>query len=414
VDRTVIMTPMSPPSKWPAPDSAPSVTSPPSFPPPDGSIAVGSASSADPGDSSSKSPRSRWVLAVCAIGVVALVASTAGVFLGNHITDWMNEPPSRSSDEAINVAAPRDAIERRIDIGAVVDHVAPTIVTISADMDGGQSLGTGVIITTDGEILTNAHVVNGASSIRVRVAGETEPREVNLLAMDVGNDLALLRMEGDGFEAATFADPDSVRLGDEVIAIGFALGLDGDPSVTLGIVSALDRTIGTDGAFLDGLIQTDAAISSGNSGGALVNAAGEVVGINTAVARGSSTTAATNVGFAISVREALPVIDALRAQANGTERAEAYLGVGLADRTDGGQGAIVTSVDEGTPAADAGVQIDDLVVAVDGATIDGSTGLIAAIRDLEPGTSIELTIVRDGEEQNFDITLTVRPSDIPD
>ena len=185
--------------------------------------------------------------------------------------------------------------------------------------------------------------------------------------MDTGNDLALLRMDGDGFQPATFADPDSVHLGDDVIAIGFALGLDGDPSVTLGIVSALDRTIGTDGAFLDGLIQTDAAISSGNSGGALVNAAGEVVGINTAVARSSDTTAATNVGFAISVKEALPVIEALRKQAEGTERPEAFLGVGLADRTDGGQGAIVTSVDAGTPAAEAGIEKDDLVVAVDGA-----------------------------------------------
>ena len=150
-----------------------SVTSPPSFPPPDASV-VPRIASAEP-TAASKPPRSRWVLAVCAIGVVALVASTRGVFLGNRVTDWMNEPPSRSSDEAINVAAPRDAIERRIDIGAVADHVAPTIVTISADMDGGQSLGTGVIITTDGEILTNAHVVNGASSIRVRLAGETEP-----------------------------------------------------------------------------------------------------------------------------------------------------------------------------------------------------------------------------------------------
>ena len=232
--------------------------------------------------------------------------------------------------------------------------------------------------------------------------------------MDVGNDLALLRMEGDGFEAATFADPESVRLGDEVVAIGFALGLDGDPSITLGIVSALDRTIGTDGTYLDGLIQTDAAISSGNSGGALVNAAGEVVGINTAVARGSSTTAATNVGFAISVGEALPVIDALRAQADGTERSEAFLGVGLANRTDGGQGAVITNVDTGTPAADAGVEVGDLVVAVDGATIDGSTGLIASIRDLEPGDAIELTIVRDDVKQTLDVTLTERPVDTAD
>ncbi len=343
------------------------------------------------------------------VACVALVAGALGAVLGNGISDWMDEPPTRASNAALDVAAPRDPSERRVDVGGVVDHVAPSMVTISTDVEGGHALGTGVIISADGEILTNAHVVNGATSIRVRLAGETEPREANLLAEDIGNDLALLRMAGDGYQPATFADPDSVHLGDDVIAIGFALGLDGDPSVTLGIVSALDRTIGTDGAFLDGLIQTDAAISSGNSGGALVNAAGEVVGINTAVARSSETTAATNVGFAISVKEALPIIEALRKEAEGTERVEAYLGVGLADRTDGGQGAVVTSVDEGTPAAEAGIQTDDLVVAVDGAAIDGSTGLIAAIRDLEPGDPTQITIVRDGEQQTFDITLTARP-----
>ena len=103
---------------------------------------------------------------------------------------------------------------------------------------------------------------------------------MTVLAEDRGNDLALLRMAGDGFEAATFADPESVRLGDDVMAIGFALGLDGEPSVTLGIVSALNRSVAQGDVFLDGLIQTDAAISSVNSGGPLVNAAGEVVGIN--------------------------------------------------------------------------------------------------------------------------------------
>ncbi len=345
------------------------------------------------------------------VGIVAWVAGLTGALVGGQVSNWLDSPPKSASDEPINVSDPSGVIETRLDVGKVIDHIAPSVVTISADMDGGQSVGTGVIVSSDGEILTNGHVVNGATQIRVRLAGETEPREARLLATDPGNDLALLRMSGDGFDAAVFADPDSIRLGDEVVAIGFALGLDGDPSVTLGIISALDRTIGTEGAFLDGLIQTDAAISSGNSGGPLVNARGEVVGINTAVARDTATSAATNIGFAISVKEALPVIEELRAQSGGDPRAEGYLGVELDDRRDGGQGAVVTSVQDGTPAAAAGVESGDLVVAADGAAIDGATGLIAAIRDLQPGDSTTITVMRDGTRIDLTVTLTVRPED---
>ncbi len=296
----------------------------------------------------------RAVLLVAVVAAVAWVAGLTGALLGSQVSDWLDSPPRSASDEPINVSDSSGPIDGRLDVGQVIDHIAASVVTISADIDGGQSVGTGVIVSSDGEIVTNGHVVNGATDIRVRLAGETEPREARLLAVDPGNDLALLRMSGDGFDAAVFADPDSVRLGDEVVAIGFALGLDGDPSVTLGIVSALDRTIGTDGAFLDGLIQTDAAISSGNSGGPLVNARGEVVGINTAVARDTATSAATNIGFAIGVNEALPVIEQLRAQSGGDLRAEGYLGVELDDRRDGGQGAIITSVQDGTPAVGRG------------------------------------------------------------
>jgi S1-C subfamily serine protease len=351
----------------------------------------------------------RRLMLVLLVGVVAWVAGMSGVLVGGQVTEWLNRPPTRPSDRPIDVASPRDPIEARIDVAAVAAYVAPSVVTISADVDLGTATGTGVIVTSDGEILTNAHVVEDASAIRVRLSGETEPREVSLLAIDPANDLALLRMDGDGFQAATFADPGSVRLGDDVVAIGFALGLDGDPSVTLGIVSALDRTIAQDDVFLDGLIQTDAAISSGNSGGPLVNAAGEVVGINTAVARDSLVIAATNVSFAISVGEALPVIQVLRDQANGVERGQGFLGVGLENRRDGGQGAIVTDVQEGTPAAEIGVAPDDLIVAVDGAPTDGTTGLIAAIRDQQPGDSVTLTIIRDGEELLLSVTLTSRP-----
>ncbi len=361
-------------------------------------------------------PRKRrgWFV-VAAIGVVAWAAGLTGALVGNQLSDWIDSPPKSASDEPINVSDPRGPIDARLNVAQVIDHMAASVVTISADVENsrgsGQSVGTGVIISSDGEILTNAHVVDGATKIRVRLAGETEPREASLLAADPGNDLALLRMNGDGFDAATFADPDSVHLGDEVVAIGFALGLDGDPSVTLGIVSALNRTIGTDGAFLDGLIQTDAAISSGNSGGPLVNAAGEVVGINTAVARDTATSAATNVGFAISSREAIPVIEALRQQSAGNLRTEGYLGVELDERRDGGQGAVVSLVQDGTPAADAGIEAGDLVVAADGTAIDGATGLIAAIRDLGPGDSTTLTILRDGKPLDITVTLIERPAD---
>lgn len=386
------MSPLPPPAPGSDPFASPPVVTPP---PVDGHR--------------SRRRTRRGFVYVAVVGVVAWLAGLTGALLGSQLSDWLDEPPTRASDEPLNVAEPRDLSAGRVDVGDVIDYIAPSVVTISADVGGGQSLGTGVIISSDGEILTNAHVVEGASEIRVRLAGETEPREVNLLAADRGNDLALLRMDGQGFAAATFADPGSVQLGDEVVAIGFALGLDGDPSVTLGIVSALDRTIGTEGAFLDGLIQTDAAISSGNSGGPLVNAAGDVVGINTAVARDTAVSAATNVSFAISAEEALPVIRMLREQAGGAERDEAYLGVELEDRRDGGQGAVVVAVQDDTPASAAGLEAGDLVVAVDGSATDGSTGLIAAIRDLQPGDSATITVLRDGDELSFDVVLTERP-----
>ncbi len=379
-------------------------------PAPGASPGIPAAASRHAGDRKRRS----WAVVV-AVGVVAWTAALAGALVGNQLSDWIDSPPKSASDEPINVSDPTGPIQGRLDVAEVIDHMAASVVTISADVDNqfgqGQSTGTGVIVSSAGEILTNAHVVDGATEIRVRLAGETEPREARLLASDPGNDLALLRMSGDDFDAAVFADPGSVRIGDEVVAIGFALGLDGDPSVTLGIVSALDRTIGTEGAFLDGLIQTDAAISSGNSGGPLVNARGEVVGINTAVARDTATSAATNVGFAISAREALPVIDALRAQSDGTPRTEGYLGVELAERRDGGQGAVITVVQDDTPAAEAGIEVDDLVVAADGAAIDGRSGLIAAIRDLGPGDSTTLTILRHGEPIEVTVTLVERPAD---
>ena len=229
-------------------------------------------------------------------------------------------------------------------------------------------------MTADGEIVTNAHVVGDAETVHVRLNGESEPRDAAVIAVDSSRDLALLRVDAGGLSPAVFAAPDDVRLGDEVLAIGYALDLDGDPTVTLGIVSSLDRTLATETGSLKGLIQTDAAVSSGNSGGPLVNAVGDVAGLITLASSSGLGTTANGLGFAISTAELLPTLDRLRAQANGETAETGYLGVQLARRTDGGSGALVTEVVAGSAAAKAGIKEGDVVVAVDGEPITRSGG----------------------------------------
>ena len=307
--------------------------------------------------------------AVALFGVLALGAAAIGGW-------WVGREDANGSPTIVVPSVPATTINQlqasgsgstktaqtsagAIDVAAVAETVAPSVVTVSATVGNGQvageAVGTGVIISPEGEILTNAHVVAGAQDVRVRLAGNTEPIAATVVAVDSGNDLALLRIDIDAdLPAVTVADPATIRIGDPVVAIGFALDLDGDPSVTLGIVSALDRTLTiSDTESLDGLIQTDAAISSGNSGGPLVNAAGQLVGINTAVAESDIEVAATNVGFAIGAAEINEVLPLLR---EGGQRVPGFLGVRLAERDDGGLGAVVVEVTPDSPAADAGLQ----------------------------------------------------------
>lgn len=352
------------------------------------------------------------VVAVSAI--FGLFGGLIGAFVAQDINigDFGDDNSITQITSAPVVIAEADSEVGETLIAKVAERLANSVVTISTiiadDAGGGRGVGTGVVLTSNGEILTNAHVVEDASEVVVRFAGETEPRVAKVLASDAGNDLALLKVDATGLVAATFAKPGSVKIGDTVVAIGYALALDGGPTVTSGIVSALKRTIETDSGALNSLIQTDAAISSGNSGGPLVNLKGEVVGINTAVARGNSESAANNIGFSISVDEVLIVINQLREQANGVVRDDGFLGVGLAARQDGGQGAIITNVQPDSPADKAGILVDDVVLAVDGEPIDGQAGLVAAIRDAVPGQIVKIEIFRDGKRLSFDATLIAR------
>ena len=353
------------------------------------------------------------------IVIVALLVGFAGGIGGAVVADQLNigSSSTKASNSPVQMSEV-DSSDPSIGdtvIAQVANVLADSVVTISSVIDdgaqSGEATGTGVVLTADGEILTNAHVIDGASKVRVRFAGETEPRPATVIASEVGNDLALLKIAATGLKPVTFAQPNTVRIGDTVVAIGYALALDGGPTVTSGIISALKRTIVTDAGALNGLIQTDAPISSGNSGGPLVNLRGEVVGINTAVARGDSNSAANNVGFSIGVEEVLRVVEQLRSQASGTTRKEGYLGVGLEGRTDGGQGAIITEVEKDSPADVAGIKVDDVVLSVNGEPITGQAGLVAAIRDRSPGDAVEIEILRAGSRVTVKATLVARPSE---
>ena len=349
------------------------------------------------------------------MALVAWTAGLAGAIVGTRIASNQSAPARTPSTLGLVEAEPRTEPLPPMDVLGAASVVGPSVVSIDVISEVNEGLlrgsGTGIVLTADGEILTNAHVIEGADTVSVRLPGETEPRRATVLASDVGRDLALLRIDAEGLPPATFAAAGDIRVGDPVLAVGFALALDGDPSVTQGIVSALDRTSADDVRALKGLIQTDTPISSGNSGGPLVNSLGQVVGVVTFVATGENGSQANNLGFAISNQELMPTIDRLRAQATGDEPVAGFLGVQLEPRLDGGSGALVAEVVPDSGAEAAGIRVGDVVVAVDGVEITGQAGLVATIRDLEPGDEVEIELVREGEARTVTAVLGTRPAD---
>ena len=308
-----------------------------------------------------------------------------------------------------NVAAgERDAEATTADIPDIVEEVEPSVVTVLSD----SGLGSGVVYAEDGIIVTNAHVVEGAERLRVGFADGTQvPAE--LVASTPLLDLAVLRAEREDLPAATFAEV-LPRVGELAIAMGSPLGL--EQTVTAGIVSALGRGIPGSAqstqALVD-LIQTDAAISPGNSGGALVDGAGRVIGIN--VAYLPPGTGAVSLGFAIPSPTVLHAVEEL------LETGEvdlAYMGVvpapltpqiaarfGLEDE----QGALVVEVPADGPAGEAGMEPGDLVTAVDGEEVRSVEDFLGFIRRSEPGDDVEVEVLRDGDERTVEVTLAGRP-----
>jgi S1-C subfamily serine protease len=386
---------------WPPPPEPPTFEKPerPEFLAPEAS-----APAEDP-------PASGWPrrAAVGAAGLAAMILAgvVGGVVGANLAEDTPAAAPAFASRPVIAPGPGSDATATRptgtgTDVRAVLAKVEPSVVAIAVSgRQGGAGQGTGIILTPDGEVLTNAHVVEGARTIRVTLFGENDSRPAELVGLDTGNDLALLRIsDAGGLPAAELGSSASLAVGDDVVAVGNALGLRGAPSVTRGIVSGLGRSLDT----LSGLIQTDAAINPGNSGGPLVDAGGRVVGINTAVAgRGGQ-----NIGFAIPIDGARPVIERLRSGAPA--RAAAFLGITTSDTEDGSRGAQVVEIAAGGPAAQAGMRAGDRIVEIAGVPVVGSSELVGILRQqLAPGQQVPVTVVRDGSEQTLSVTLGERP-----
>jgi S1-C subfamily serine protease len=269
--------------------------------------------------------------------------------------------------------------------------------------------GTGIVIDDEGLILTNFHVIEGASRVLV-IGDDGRQREAAVVAQASSRDLALLQLSDvEGLEPLELASLDSIEVGDPVIAIGNALGLDStDPTVSAGIVSAKGRTIRTSLGTLQDLIQTDAAINPGNSGGPLLNAAGEVVGVNSAIIGG-----AQNIGFAISVETAAQFIERYRLGVG-----EPFVGVQMVDNSPAAaerfnlgvdDGALVIEVVPGASADAAGLRQWDVILEIGDVPISATADVVAAIQQKLPGDTLAIVVMRGEERLTLDVVVGERP-----
>jgi putative serine protease PepD len=342
--------------------------------------------------------------------------------------------------------------------------VKPSVVSVRVQTANGGGEGSGVILDTNGRVLTNNHVIAAGADAKISVVlSDGRTYQATVVGADPATDLAVIVMKNPpgGLTPATFADSSKVKVGDPVMAIGNPLGL--SSTATTGIVSALNRPVTTAAeapqqedpsgqsaqpqdpsgpgqpqdpfgqaqpqdpsgqaqaqpqgeSVVTNAIQTDAAVNPGNSGGALVDAGGRVIGINSSIASlgapQGSQPGSIGLGFAIPANEAKDVAGQLIS--SGTVK-HAYLGVTLADGTvtlDGAEreAAVVGSVSPGTPADKGGLKAKDSIISIDGQPLEGADSLVAQVRAQHPGTTIKLTVVRDGQQKTVDLTLVARPA----
>jgi S1-C subfamily serine protease len=370
-----------------------------------------------------------WHRLAAGVVVLAVIAAAGGAGLGWSLARTINShtptaqvtQPSTQSESPLQPANPSTG--GSLNAQAIAAKVDPAIVDINTVVGSGQAAGTGMIISSNGEILTNNHVVDGSTSIQVTIAGRSQPYTAHVIGAAPSADIAVIKVDGvSGLPTVSFASSSSVNVGDPIVALGNALGQGGTPDVSQGTVTALDQTItasegGSKSEQLSGMIQSDATIYPGDSGGPLVNASGQVIGMITAGNVQGFRSSASNVNYAIASDTLLGVANQIRSGQAGAGiiyGQVGYIGVTVEtiDANSAAQlglnvssGALVRSVVSGSPAAGAGITANSVITSVGGATVTGTDSLGTAIRAHKPGERVSVTWVNRAGTHTATLTL---------
>jgi S1-C subfamily serine protease len=364
------------------------------------------------------------VLLIAVAGVVRIESRNDSQQSGTNTSPTATTTTPRSAtassgDDTLPTVAALPSTQAALDTDAIVALVDPAVVDITLALDGGEAAGTGMVLTPSGLLLTNNHVIDGATKISVQIAATGPTHTAHVVGYDIVDDVALLKIEGvSGLKTVTLGDSTAVGVGDPVVTIGNALGADGPHAVTTGSVNALDQSVTAneptgESQDLSGLIQMDARLRPGDSGGPLVNSAGQVIGMNSVASIGGRRFGRSNVGYAIPIVHALDIVRQIQA---GTASASvhigdrAILGVQVTDATSPDTGARVEAVSNGSPAADAGIRPDTVITSIDKAAITSVDDIGHALFPHSPGDSVEVTWTDpDGTSHTATMELAVGP-----